>query len=648
MQATTDYVCSKLSESNTTYKRRKMKQLDKFYVDPQLKAVGTRFELKKDPVLNTAFIERLQCTYPFVSIVETCKKLFQNENYLNTFMKYNEGSGNNHDCESGQYIDFCCGSVFAANKLFKENKMSLQIDIFSDDFEICNPLGSKATLHKICGVYFAIRNMPANSQLSNIYLVSLCNTDDLHTKNTDFNNLLTSIVNDIKFMETTGIDITLPNGMILNIKGTLVASLADNLGANTVLGLVESFSANFYCKNCELSKEECKRTYTEITDKLRSRGKYEKHLKTIEDSTKVNFDETTGIKRYCFLNNLSFYHTTENITADPMHDLNEGVLPFAMRLVFKYCITNKLMSEDTLSQKIQYYDYGILERKNTPSAINLEKSNLNQNAAQSMCMFHHLPFILREYKNQLEPIWPLFSSLQNIVKIVSSRKLRDSDVDDLQEHTSDHLKYIREECEERLLPKHHSILHYSTIIRRMGSIRRLSTIRWEAKHQTFKQDSRNLKNFKSVCKTLALKHQKRIAQKIKSYSGKPRIEYGKKTKSIVEYEGDSFDTEVKWVRKDNIMYRPGLFVLHSDHLFEIKSIFVTDDDCVLFCSKYLFTEFDKFTNSLKIEKLLPEVYSTIKFSSLCNEQLLEKKIVDGEYFIIIENLEIQNAFEKTH
>lgn len=118
----------------------------------------------------------------------------------------------------------------------------MQIQIYQDDFEPCNPLGSKATIHKLCGVYFCIRNMPNNSKLNSIYLIALRNSDDLKTKETDLNDIWRLVVEEIKYLETIGICVR--DG--LNLKGTLAMVCGDNLGLNKALGFGESFSANYF------------------------------------------------------------------------------------------------------------------------------------------------------------------------------------------------------------------------------------------------------------------------------------------------------------------------------------------------------------------------------------------------------------------
>ncbi|XP_031627792.1 ovarian-specific serine/threonine-protein kinase Lok-like [Contarinia nasturtii] len=95
--------------------------------------------------------------------------------------------------------------------------------------------------------------MPNNSQLNNIFLIGLCNSDDLKTESTDFNDIWRLMCHEIKHLETEGINVT----ETIKLKGTLVVTSGDNIGLNQSLGFAESFSANYYCRVCELPKRIC-------------------------------------------------------------------------------------------------------------------------------------------------------------------------------------------------------------------------------------------------------------------------------------------------------------------------------------------------------------------------------------------------------
>ena len=54
-----------------------------------------------------------------------------------------------HQLESGKIGDYCDSEQFKNHPLFKKYRHSLQICLYYDDLETCNPLGSKAKIHKL-------------------------------------------------------------------------------------------------------------------------------------------------------------------------------------------------------------------------------------------------------------------------------------------------------------------------------------------------------------------------------------------------------------------------------------------------------------------------------------------------------------------
>lgn len=79
----------------------------------------------------------------------------------NAYFKVLRGHGWQDDLLS----DYCDGLVYKSHPLFVESPNALQIYVYYDDCEICNPLGSRAKTHKL-GIF--------NSHTA------------LHSTNTDF------------------------------------------------------------------------------------------------------------------------------------------------------------------------------------------------------------------------------------------------------------------------------------------------------------------------------------------------------------------------------------------------------------------------------------------------------------------------------
>jgi hypothetical protein len=92
------------------------------------------------------------------------------------------------------------GDVFKTHPLFSKEP-SIRINLYYDDLEVANGLGSKATIHELGVIYFVLDNLPRkiNSQLHNIYLTLLFHSQDLKT--ISFDTILRPLINDLKLLE---------------------------------------------------------------------------------------------------------------------------------------------------------------------------------------------------------------------------------------------------------------------------------------------------------------------------------------------------------------------------------------------------------------------------------------------------------------
>lgn len=64
---------------------------------------------------------------------------------------------------------------------------------------------------------------------------------------------------------------------------------------------------------------------------------------------------------------------------------------------------------------------------------------------------------------------------------------------------------------ESLIPKHHFLLHTSSMIKKYGPLRNFWCMPFEAKHQYFKRLIKNTRNYLNVTQTLTERHQTKLA-----------------------------------------------------------------------------------------------------------------------------------------
>lgn len=195
---------------DTRFKREKIYEANELYFKSKEMAIGTHWEIKRDKHSQKVYPNHVQSGLQYVSITDTLKSLFRRDDFKKMYFDYNSAStGQRHICVPGNFRDFCCGKIYKDNDSFKNHPESIQIQIFTDGFEFCDGLKSKANLHSQVAFYFATRNLPQELafNLRNIHLVAICNSHDIKTEHTDYNNVWSIIVHDLRELESTGIDI---------------------------------------------------------------------------------------------------------------------------------------------------------------------------------------------------------------------------------------------------------------------------------------------------------------------------------------------------------------------------------------------------------------------------------------------------------
>lgn len=628
---------------------------NKRFVHSRAFAIGTRHELKKRWVGGrTIHIPRLlQCKLQYVPILQTLKSLFSCNEFSSLYFEYNENIKSNVVARDGSksYTSFNSGSCFKNNDLFRLYPDSIQLLISADDFEPCNALQSKANRHKICGVYMTIQNLPAKyaSKLNNIYLVCLCNSDDLKSKQTDFNNIWQLIVNEISELETRGIVV---NGR--NLRGTLVHTAFDNLGANVGLGFAGSFSSHKFCRHCTSSKSQCQSCTTESECSVRTIESYNKSLHIIDESETVNLDDTevlNTVKFYCVLSDLKYFHILENPTSDIMHDINEGCIPEVLTHFFKFCFKEKFFTPDHLDNLIKCYDFGVLNNANIPSEVSFTKRSLGQNASQSMCLFRNLPFILNKYRNhpKLKEAWKCVQScVLEICEIVTSYEITELKIQSLEKTVKIHLDLFKRVFNSHLIPKQHFLLHYARTIRTVGPLRQFDMARFDAKHRIFKIFRNRTNNFKDLNKSLAIKHQRKMC--MNGFTYKDNVEHGLlkpfNDEEILCYLGNHVELpekvyQTKFVRCNNYRYSKGLFIIHNQSFHDITHILYIDGCLYFLCLPYFVKKFDSFLNSFEIEKHNIIDLIIVKFSELLYSRSYETKRIGENNYIVSDSLDLR-------
>lgn len=549
-----------LNKFNTLAKRKRYYEDKWQIVQPVEHVLGVRFDVRRDK--KTGMYSQVPITdkLVYVPLLETLKSMFNNKEILRAFQQTK--------VNKGIYEDICDGEYVNTNRLFSFDRHALQLQLYYDDFETANPLGSKKGIHKLGCVYFILRNLPPkfNSVLMNIQLVLLFHTTDI--KKYGFDVILKPLVDDLKCLEMDGVLTPMSD---IPLRGSIVQITGDNLALHGLFGFVESFSATYCCRFCLADRDAMQTIFSEDQPGIifRSKELHSQHLSSLQDNPQLS--SAFGVKRSCLFNTLEYFHTCDNFAVDIMHDILEGVAQYELKLVYQHLVDTKRITMNDLCERIHAFNYGYMERKNRPTALKTDDSkDLGLNASQAWCLLRNTPLIFGDLFENTDSVWHLLLLLLQIVYIVFSPRVTEGMVIFLKHLISDHHSLFKTIFpNKRLIPKHHFLVHYPNCIRKIGPILHVWCMRFEAKHNFFK---RSVKNFKNVTKTMVSAHQSHMAFNWESFNFE-RFTHGpihvERLSSLEGYEvicqtlnlSSNVDVHItNWIKYFGTEYHAGLFV----------------------------------------------------------------------------------------
>jgi hypothetical protein len=469
------------------------------FVKPREIPVGVAYNPRNNR--ETGHVEQIakHVTFQYIPLRDLLKCILESKGFMKAMMEHRPS-------QDGIMRDFHDGTFCKEHEFFSKENI-IRLLLFVDDCEIANPLGSKAGLHKTTMVYFIVLNIPPRlrSSLNNCYLVALFNAGDVKTYG--YAPFLQPIVKDIKFLEQEGISISTEDfqGNVL-LRAGIAQLTGDNLGVNGILGFVESFMSNHYCRFCNMHRNEMQNSSTADPEQLRNVRGYENDLE------KNNYTET-GIKSHCALNDVGNFHVATNYAPDIMHDLLEGVCGLEVYLVIAQLIGEGLFDLDLLNSRITSFDYSTTDAKNKPSPISLSKLQqpdgaAGQTATQMWCLIRNLPLLIGDKVPEEHPYFELLLQLLECMDFIFCPEITIEETFFLKHLIKEHHEYFLDLFPDRTLkPKHHFMTHYPQQIRLLGPLVHFWTMRFEAKHRFFKRLAHIVCNFKNILKTLSYRHQ---------------------------------------------------------------------------------------------------------------------------------------------
>lgn len=245
------------------------------------------------------------------------KKFFEIPNLLKTTIEHMDELSKNND----SICNLVQGKTWKRKIQTFPGRIIIPMNLYCDDFETGNALGSNSGSQSLTAFYYYFPTVPINlSSLCHIFTAAFFSAK--HIKELGFEKALKLVIPVLKELEDNGIEIVTSDGSY-RVHFLIGVITGDNLALNTLLGFSGSFSHNFFCRFCKISKADISDVHEERSCLLRNKLNYDADLA-------INNYPETGVKNSSIFNSLTSFHVTENFSTDIMHDVFEGVIKYGL------------------------------------------------------------------------------------------------------------------------------------------------------------------------------------------------------------------------------------------------------------------------------------------------------------------------------
>ncbi len=256
------------------------------------------------------------------------------------------------------------------------------------------------------------------STLTSVYPAILCKADDINQYG--YPKVLEPLLRDLKCFEDDGIFVPSLGKVV---KGTVFSVVADNLGAHSIAGFVESFSSSHFCRFCLGERSQTQEHEVRAgMFPLRTKSNHTEHVEAaLSDPAQAHH---CGVKRQCAISDrLSYFHATSGYPPDVLHDLLDGIIPLEMALCLSVFIKKKYLSLEELNRSICQFPYKWNDKTNCPQAIPLtfaSRKSVGGNAHENWCLLWMLAFMIGDKVPEDDTAWQLLMTLKDVVELVMS------------------------------------------------------------------------------------------------------------------------------------------------------------------------------------------------------------------------------------
>uniref|UniRef100_T1GX70 C2H2-type domain-containing protein n=1 Tax=Megaselia scalaris TaxID=36166 RepID=T1GX70_MEGSC len=348
----------------------------------------------------------------FIPINEMLAAIFEKREELVMDMLFTAANNSDSVDLNTQHIEYITqGATWQKQKVKFQFDAVIPIIIYQDDFEVCNPLGSKNFSY---GLYSNFKQ----------------------------------ICNELENVENNGLALSyIPGNKVIGCNVCAIAG--DNLALNSILGKKRNFVTDYCCRICVA-------TIQQIEDLVE------------EDYSLLRTDENIhlGCTSKTPLADIDSFSETDMLSVDPFHDFFEGIVHAELCYILDYCFTNYVDIEilNTIKREFKYYND--FDKKNLSVDLKKEhilKKKLKMSGSEIACFLKYLPIYIGEFVPKNDEVWLFLGKLIEMIDSSLSTFFNTEKINNLQKITKEHhTTYKVIFGPKTLTPKHHFITHYGT------------------------------------------------------------------------------------------------------------------------------------------------------------------------------------------
>ncbi|CAF3390963.1 unnamed protein product [Rotaria sp. Silwood2] len=443
----------------------------------------------------------------YIPMQSTIKQMLSNPYVLDILIKNFNQIINRNACDHNLMYDYRHASQAKQHPVLTNKPDSLLFHIYIDEIGLTNPIGAKKDTQKITMLYFQLNDLPdiVRSKLKSIGLLAMCHSSYLSNTSNRI-KFFQPIVEDLNTLQTTGLYI--PGfGTQLNFAFTIVAG--DHLGLNDIGGFQKNFSNGQFCRHCHINYDQRLIPLSQVSYSDRTRDHHDSLVQQVINSN--NHVILQGVVDISPFSNLIGFHATTSLPNDLMHDFNEGLCSQILLAMIKEASTKRILSYGEVEDRLMSFEYGLNDKSNKPPVLlkkHLNKGKIVGTASQKMCLFKLFPIVFHDIIDQLDTK-EIYICLREIISHVYASPFPKSWLPYLHHLTVRFQSLMVHLLPNFIISKVHFITHYAKQVEMYGPPIRYWCMRFESKHQIFKQLAVKSNNFKNILYTLSKRHQLR-------------------------------------------------------------------------------------------------------------------------------------------